>query len=65
MDCDTSVHVSDFKRCKVYHVCRQAKLDTLTFLFLFSFTDCKTCCFKLRLPLFDYVEESLQNLFFA
>ena len=32
MDYDTALHASDFKKCKVYQGCNQAKLSTLTFL---------------------------------
>ena len=49
MDCDTAVHASDFKRCKVYQGCNQVKLSKLTFLFLCSFTDYETCYNEIKI----------------
>ena len=45
MDSDTAAYVSNVKRCKLYQGFSQAKLGTLTFLFLlFYWCQSKTCC---------------------
>ena len=64
MDCDTAVHASDFRRCKVYQGCNQVKLSKLTFLFLCSFTDYETCYNEIKIN-FVWVRESFNMLLYA
>ena len=64
MDCDTALHVSDVKRFKVYQGGNQTKLGTLRFLFLCSFTDCKTCCNEIKIN-FVWLRESFNMLLYA